>query len=87
MVPGGLRDQGILIRAVCRDAVQILELTLVTKEAWPELRRAAEYRVEVFTEAARALQKTDSRYRELRKRIDQDEEYASAIGAWVSGSY
>ena len=84
VVPGGLRDQGILIRSLCRDAIQILELTLVTKEAWPELHRAAEYRIEVFTEAARALQKTDVRYRELRKRIAQDEEFASVIGVWVS---
>lgn len=80
---GGLRDQSILIRALCRDAIHILELTLVTQEAWPELHRAAEYRVEVFSEAAKALQKTDIRYRDLRKRIAQDEEYASSIGAWV----
>ncbi len=77
------RDQGILIRSLCCDAIQILELTLVTKEAWPELHRAAEYRVEVFTEAARALQKTDVRYRALRKRIADDEDYASVIGVWV----
>ena len=81
---GGLRDQGILICSLCCDAIQILELTLITKEAWPELHRAAEYRIEVFTEAARVLQKTDNRYRELRKRINEDEEYASAIGVWVS---
>ena len=50
---------------------------------WPELHRAAEYRVEVFSEAAKALQKTDARYRDVRKRIAQDAEYASAIGSWV----
>ena len=81
---GGLRDQGILIRSLCRDAIQILELTLVTEEAWPELHRAAEYRVEVFTQAARALQTTDVCYRELRKRINTDEEYAYTMGLWVS---
>ncbi len=86
IVAGGLRDQGILIRSLCRDVVQILELTLVTKEAWPELHRAAEYRVEVFTQAARALQATDIRYRELRKRINKDEDYAYTIGLWVSVS-
>ena len=83
---GGLREQAILIRSLCRNAIQIQELTLVTKEAWPELHRAAEYRVEVFTQAARALQATDVCYRELRKRINQDEEYAYAIGVWVSFS-
>ena len=41
VVPSRLHDQGILIRSLCRDVIQILELTLVTKEAWPELHRAA----------------------------------------------
>ncbi len=48
IVQGGLRDQSAFIRGLCRDAIYILELTLVTKEAWPELHRAAEFRVEVF---------------------------------------
>ena len=83
IVAGGLRDQSTLIRALCRDAIRIFELTLITKEAWPELHRAAEYRTEVFSEAAQALQKTDVRYRDLRKRIIRDEEYAACMGAWV----
>ncbi|KJA23034.1 hypothetical protein HYPSUDRAFT_138140, partial [Hypholoma sublateritium FD-334 SS-4] len=84
IAPGGLCDQLILIRALCRDAIHILELTLVTQEAWPELHRAAEYRVEVFSQAAKVLQKTDARYRDFRKRIVKDEEYASSVGAWIA---
>ena len=41
---GALTQQTDLIRAVCREAIRIVENTLVTQHAWPELHKSAHYK-------------------------------------------
>lgn len=45
---GTLTQQTDLIRAVCREAIRIVEKTLVTQHAWPELHKGVHYKREVF---------------------------------------
>ena len=40
---------------VCREAIRIVEKTLVTQHAWPELNKGAHYKRQVLSEAVKAL--------------------------------
>ncbi|KAF8961876.1 hypothetical protein BDZ97DRAFT_1663631, partial [Flammula alnicola] len=79
----GLRQQNAHIRATCKKAIKIVERALVTKHAWPELNKGLEYRVEVLKKAAKALESIGPEYRDIRKRVEKDEEFATIIGRWV----
>lgn len=79
-----LKEQHILIRQLCRDAIKIVHTTLVTTHAWPELTRLSEYRREVLSKAAKSLQKTDAKYSDIRLRIKKDERFSMIVGKLVS---
>jgi hypothetical protein len=89
---GGLSQQGRVIREICRDAIRIVEVTLVTKNAWPELHKGMLYKRQVLLEAVNALRadnnnnndsKRDKEYKVLRNRILEDEKFIRTIGKWV----
>lgn len=80
----GLTQQNTLIRALCRDAIKIVETTIVTTHAWPELNRLAEYRREVLLQAATRLLAKNSEFLAIRKRLKTDESFTKAVGKWVS---
>ena len=93
LIVGGLSQQSNVIREVCRDAIRIIEVTLVTKHAWPELHKGTIYKRMVLLEAIDALRannkddddKTrDAEYKVLRTRISKDEKFIRTIGKWVS---
>ena len=42
--PGGLMQQSHIIHKICRDAIKIVEVTLVTEQAWPELHKGTHYK-------------------------------------------
>lgn len=48
-----LKDQHPLIRELCRDAIKIVHITLLTSHAWPELNHLAEYRRKILDKAAK----------------------------------
>lgn len=79
----GLLEQNLYIRTACRRAIKIVERGLVTVDAWPELHRAAEYRVEVLSKATKELKKQDPKYNDLRDRVKHDEDYSAILGKWV----
>ena len=63
-----------LIRAACREAIHIVEKTLVMKHAWPELHQSAHYKWEVLLEVVKVLRtkntdddegKQDAQYKAL----------------------
>jgi hypothetical protein len=83
---GGLSQQGHLIRQICRDAIRIVELSLVTKHAWPELHKGTLYKRQVLLEAVGALladNNDNNDYRFLRTRILEDDKFVRIIGKWV----
>ena len=91
---GGLMQQSHVIRAICRDAIKIVEVTLVTEHAWPELHRGTHYKREVLLDAVNALRakikkdddsngKQDKQYKALHDRILKDEKFVRTIGKWV----
>jgi hypothetical protein len=88
---GGLSQQGRVIREICRDAIRIVEVTLVTIHAWPELHRGTLYKRQVLLEAVNALRANkdgneggrDSDYEKVRTRILEDEKFTRSIGKWV----
>ncbi|PPQ83324.1 hypothetical protein CVT26_015164 [Gymnopilus dilepis] len=82
-IAGKLRAQNVFIRKVCRDAINIVERTLVTEHAWPELHKAALYRRQVLAAAARELLGKDKRYKDLLARINKDDDFTKVIGKWV----
>ena len=82
----GLLEQNLYVRTACRRAIKIVEKGLVTVDAWPELHRAAEYRVEVLSKATKDLKRQDSKYNDLRERIKNDEDYSAILGKWVRSS-
>lgn len=90
--PGTLTQQPELIRSICRDAIRIVEKTLVTQHAWPELHRGALYKRQVLLDAVKSLQekntvdnegKEEELYRTLQTRISRDEQFVRYIGKWV----
>ena len=92
---GGLSQQGHLIRQLCRDAIRIVELALVTKHAWPELHKGTLYKRQVLLEAINALLSNykddnegqqDTHYQVLRTRISEDDKFVRFIGKWVRNS-
>ena len=52
---GALTQQTDLIHAACCEAIHIVEKTLVTKHAWPELHQSVHYKQEVLLEAVKVL--------------------------------
>ena len=85
-------QQPELIRSVCHDAIQIVENTLVTQHAWPELHRGALYKHQVLLDAVKSLQekntidnegKQEELYRALQTRISRDDQFVRYIGKWV----
>jgi hypothetical protein len=91
---GGLSQQGNIIREVCRDAIWIVEVTLVTQHAWPELHKGTLYKRQVLLEAVNALrannkdntdsdERQDAKYKVIRDRILEDEKFTRTIGKWV----
>ena len=52
---GTLTQQTDLIHAVCHEAIRIVEKTLVTQHAWPELHKGAHYKREVLLEVVKVL--------------------------------
>jgi hypothetical protein len=89
---GGLTQQSHIIREICRDAIKIVEVTLVTEQAWPELHKGTHYKRQVLLDAVNALQckikddddgKHDKQYKVLRDRITKDEKFVRSIGKWV----
>ncbi len=79
----GLLEQNLYVRTACRRAIKFIEKGLVTVDAWPELHRAAEYRVEVLSKATKELKTQDPKYNDLRERIKNDEDYSAILGKWV----
>ena len=77
-------QQNVMIRTMCRDAIKIVETTIVTENAWPELNRTAEYRREVLLRACGRLIVKDRTYRSIHRRIKQDEAFTKVVGKWVS---
>ena len=87
---GGLSQQGRVIREVCRDAIRIVEVSLVTVHAWPELHQGTLYKRHVLLEAVNTLRaknqnegQQDSDYEVVRTRILKDERFIRTIGKWV----
>jgi hypothetical protein len=94
--PGGLMQQSHIIREICRDAIKIVEVTLVTQQAWPELHKGTHYKRQVLLDAVNALRlninnddgrKQDKQYKALRDRISKDEKFVRSIGKWVCDSF
>ena len=92
---GALTQQTDLIRAACCEAIRIVEKTLVTKHAWPELHQSAHYKREVLLEAVKVLRtkntdndegKQDAQYKALNARLSNDERFVRYIGKWVCDS-
>ena len=94
--PGGLMQQSYVIREICRDAIKMVEVTLVTEQAWPELHKGTHYKRQVLLDAVNALRlnikndddrKQDKQYKALRDRISKDEKFVRGIGKWVCYSF
>ncbi|EDR06121.1 uncharacterized protein LACBIDRAFT_329281 [Laccaria bicolor S238N-H82] len=88
---GTLTQQTDLIRVVCREAIQIIEKTLVTENAWPELPKGTLYKRQVLLEAVKLLHaknteddkgKQDAQYKALTNHLSIDEKFARHIGKW-----
>jgi hypothetical protein len=89
---GGLSQQGRVIREICRDAIWIVEVTLVTVNAWPELHKGTLYKRHVLLEAVNTLRannkdhnegRQDADYEAVRTRILEDDKFIRTIGKWV----
>lgn len=85
---GGLTQQGRFIQEICRDAIWIVEVTLVTQDAWPELHKGILYKRQVLIEVINALRadkdrKQDTEYEALHNRILEDDKFIRTIGKWV----
>lgn len=80
---GALRVQNLYLHTVCHDAIKIVEKTLVTEHAWPELHQAAAYKRQVLLDAVKPLIGRDKLYKDVQKRITRDDDFVKVIGKWV----
>jgi hypothetical protein len=87
---GGLSQQGRVVREICRDAIRIVEVALVTEHAWPELHKGTLYKRQVLLEAVNTLRMNNKdnndrrqEFKVLRNRILEDEKFTRTIGKWV----
>ena len=88
---GGLSQQSNIIREMCRDAIWIVEVALVTKHAWPELHKGTLYKRQVLLEAVDGLRANkddndgnrNAHYKVLHTRIMEDEKLVRITGKWV----
>ena len=80
---------------VCREAICIVEKTLVVTHTWPELHKGAHYKQEVLLEVVKVLHannteddegKQDIKYKALNARLANDEKFVRCIGKWVCNS-
>jgi len=92
---GALTQQTDLIRVVCHEAIRIVEKTLVTEHAWPELNKGMLYKRQVLLEAVKLLHakntgddkgQQDALYKALNSRLSNDERFVRYIGKWVCNS-
>jgi Domain of unknown function (DUF6532) len=92
---GTLMQQTDLICAVCHEAIHIVEKTLVTQHAWPELHKGVHYKWEVLLEVVKVLRansteddegKQDTKYKVFNARLSNDEKFVRCIGKWVCNS-
>jgi len=71
--------------------IKIVEVTLVTQNAWPELHKGTHYKRQVLLDAVNALRVNignddDGKWSNLkavRDRISKDEKFVRTIGRWV----
>jgi hypothetical protein len=80
---------------VCREAIRIVEKTLVTEHAWPELNKGTLYKRQVLLDAVKLLRAKnteddegmqDAQYKALNTRLSNDEKFVRYIGKWVCDS-
>ena len=92
---GALTQQMDLICVACREAIHIVEKTLVMKHAWLELHQSAHYKQEVLLEAVKVLRtkntdddegKQDAQYKALNAQLSNNEKFVRYIGKWVCDS-
>ena len=89
---GALTQQTDLIRVVCREAIRIVEKSLVMEHTWPEIHKGTLYKRQVLLEAVKLLRaknteddegKLDAQYKALKRRLSNDETFVRYIGKWV----
>ncbi|PPR00388.1 hypothetical protein CVT26_009669 [Gymnopilus dilepis] len=81
---GQMAAQSDPIRALCHAGIKIVEKTLVTKDAWPELHQAKAYRKLVLSAAVVPLLEKDKKtYEPLQKRVAEDDKFVKTVGRWV----
>ena len=80
---GALWVQNIYLGTICCDAIKIVEKTLATEHAWPELHQAAAYKRQVLLDAVKLLIGKDKQYKDVQKRITRDDNFVKVIGKWV----
>jgi hypothetical protein len=92
LTTGALTQQSDIIRAVCREAIRIVEKTLVTQHAWPELHKGAHYKQQILLDAVKVLRaknteddegKQHALYKAFNTRLSNDEKFIRCIGKWV----
>ena len=92
---GTLTQQTDLIHVVCREAICIVEKTLVVTHTWPELHKGAHYKQEVLLEVVKVLQaknkkddkgKQDTQYKAMNAQLSNDENFVRCISKWVCNS-
>ncbi|KAF9473612.1 hypothetical protein BDN70DRAFT_899639 [Pholiota conissans] len=79
----GLCSPNPYLRTICKKAIQIAESVLVTEHTWPELNKASEYHVPLLAAAAKYLENQGPEYRDIRKRVGKDDDFAARVGRWV----
>ncbi|PPQ75849.1 hypothetical protein CVT26_001225 [Gymnopilus dilepis] len=73
------------ICALCPVAVKIVEKTLITEHAWPELHQAQAYKKLVLSSAVTSLLEKDRKtYEPIQKRVAEDEKSVKIVGKWAS---
>ena len=92
---GALTQQMDLIHVVCREAIHIVEKTLVVTHTWPELHKGAHYKQEVLLEAVKVLQaknteddkgKQDAQYKVMNAQLLNNKKFVRCISKWVCNS-
>lgn len=73
-----------VIRAVLRSAIELAEIDVLTRSAWPELETVREvYRRQILNRGAKVVERDDIRAQEVRERVKGSIKYSAVLGDLV----
>lgn len=79
-----LLKQHQVVRGIVRHAIELAEIDVITRLAWPELETSRElYRRQILHRGAKEFEKDDKRAKDVKERVKGSMKYSAILGDLV----